>query len=1160
MKKLYIHFVTYTGLFALLVLGNASVAQEWNAISSNTATAAQVELLTSIGSRSTLHVTIPGFSLEQVMVQGREEEIVRLSGAQPLQEPGAPDLVSVTASLLIPATAEMGFTVTSSKFIDYQDISIAPSLGERMRTTNTSATDYSYGAAYSRNEFFPGNMALLNRPYIVRDYRGQSANIFPFQYNPITHTLRVYYDITISIEQVGNQGENQMSAKMTSQAADPEFQQVYNKLFLNQPQTKYAQVSENGRMLIIAYGEYIPAMKSFVEWKNTRGIPTEIVDVASIGDANSIKQYVSDYYYSKGLTYLLLVGDNNQVPTITLTNGGSDNSYAYVAGDDHYPDLFVGRFSAENEAQVKTQADRTINYEKYPDAGANWYENATGIGSELGPGDDGEYDFQHTRNMMGDLLKYNYTKASELYDGSQGGADASGNPDARMVVDNINNGTGLMMYIGHGSSSLWSTTQFSRNNVADLRNAGKYPFIWSVACGNGDFVNGTCLAEDLLRASYKGQPTGAIAALMASGEQSWYPPMEAQDEMVDLLVESKTGNIKRTFGGISMSGCMKMMDTYGIGANKVTDTWNIFGDPSVMLRTARPTDMVIDHSPVIGLGSRVFTVRTTSNDVQATLSLDGQILGSAISVNGSATIHLIAPAEGTKMLLCVTGYNKVPYLTEINVIKEPTAIYNSQPANHNRMISPKTNFSWTPGEGGVAQSYLFSLGTNNPPTNLANGIVITDTFCIPKVDLAYNTDYFWRVDAVNSYGKAKGIVNTFRTAYRPDEDFETSKFPSSNWTAAGDVNWQIDLKSSYNGSQSSRSGIISDGRYSSLQYNCNVTSCDFVSFWRKVSSEPGGDKLLFLVDGVVVGSWSGNKDWSCQSYPIDPGQHLLEWRYTKNESVSQGEDCAWIDDIYLPIHKEVMAFVAPNAEICQGYPISTGGIADNFSSVHWTTSGDGKFSDAGLESPAYTPGAGDNTSGTVQLSMIVQGNPLCNPLQRNLDLTILASPQISLPADTTLDAAQRLFLNAEVAGNNTYLWLPGGETTPQLSLDSTGIGFGTKSLTLQITGPNGCMRESTITVNFANQSELRNSPTELFTIYPNPAKGQINLASIQADLHIQRVSISNAFGAQVYLSGPCTLPSSAPLGIAIDGLPNGFYVVTVESLEGISTRKLLING
>ena len=1160
MKKIYPHFIILTGLFALLGLGHTSFAQEWKAITSKTAAAAKVELLRSTGSSNTVHVTIPGFSLEQVTVQGREEAIVRLAGAQPLQASGAPDLVSVSASFLIPATAKMGFSVISSKFIDYQDISIAPSQGERMRTTNPSAIDYAYGAAYSRDEFFPGNMVSLNRPYIVRDYRGQSANIFPFQYNPLSRTLRVYYDITISIEQTGNQGENPMPAKLVPQATDPEFQQVYNKLFLNQPQTKYAQVSENGRMLIIAYGEFIPAMKSFVEWKNTSGIPAEIVDVASIGDANSIKQYVSDYYYTKGLTYLLLVGDDKQVPTVAVTEGFSDNSYAYVAGDDHYPDFFVGRFSAENEAQVKIQAERTINYEKYPDPSAKWYENATGIGSELGPGDDGEYDFQHISKMMDDLLKYNYTETSEMFDGNQGGADIAGNPDAKMLVDNINSGIGLMLYTGHGSSSLWSTTQFSRADVADLQNVGMYPFIWSVTCGNGNFVNGTCLAEDLLRASYKGQPTGAIAALMSSGAQSWYPPMDAQDEMVDLLSESKTGNIKRTFGGISMSGCMKMMDTYGIGANKVTDTWTIFGDPSVMLRTATPTAMVVNHSAVIGFGARVFTVSINSTDAQATLSLDGQILGSAKSENGIATINLGAPAEGTKMLLCVTGYNRIPYLTEINVIKEPVAVCATLPANHHRMISPKTDFSWTPGTGGAPQNYIFFLGTDNPPSNLVNGIVIADTFCIPTLDLAYNTDYFWRVDAVNGDGTARGIVNTFRTAYRPDEDFETSKFPRSNWTTAGDEDWQIDLMTSYNNSQSSRSGNIGDGSYSSLLFNCNVTSCDFVRFWKKVSSEQGGDKLQFLLDGVVVGSWSGNIEWSSQSYPVDPGQHILEWRYAKNESVSQGEDCAWIDDIYLPVHQEVMAFVAPNAETCQGYPFTTGGIADNFSSLQWTTTGDGKFSDPGLESPTYIPGAADYASGTVQLSMMVQGNPLCNPLQRNLNLTILESPQISLPADTTLDITQTLMLDAEVAGNNTYLWLPGGENTPQLSIDSTGIGIGTKSFTVQVTGPNGCIRESTIAVTFMIQDELRESSTDLFTIYPNPAKAQINLASISADLHIQRVSISNAYGAQVYLSGPCTLPSSATLGIAIDDLPDGFYVVTVESQEGISTRKLLING
>lgn len=1156
MKNIYAHFVVLTGLLFLLVLGQTSAAQEWKAISSDSPAAAKVELLSSAGSNSIVHVSVPGFSLEQVTIQGRKEAIVRLGGSQPLQESGAPDLVSLTASFLIPATAKMGLTVTSSNFIDFQDISIAPSLGERMRSADPG--DYSYGSAYSLDAFYPGNMALLNRPYIVRDYRGQSAIIFPFQYNPVSRTLRVYYDITISIEQIGDQGENPMPENIPSQSADPEFQQVYKNLFINNSGTKYTQVSETGRMLIIAHGAFIPAMKSFVEWKNTSGIQTEIVDVASIGDAASIKQYVSDYYYSKGLTYLLLVGDDKQVPTISVTNGASDNSYAYVVGDDHYPDFFVGRFSAENEAQVSTQAERTINYEKFPDPSANWFGNATGIGSELGPGDDGEYDYQHIHNMLGDLLNDNFSKTSEFFDGSQGGADAAGNPDANMVVNSFNSGTGVMLYIGHGTTKLWGTSQFSGSNVADLRNTGKYPFIWSVACGNGNFVNGTCLAEELLRASYKGQPTGAVAALMSSSAQSWYPPMEAQDEMVDLLAAGNTGHASRTFGGISMSGCMKMMDTYGIGANKVTDTWTIFGDPSVMLRTARPTTIAVNHSPAIGYGKTIFTVRTNSNGAQVTLSFDGKILGSAKSENGTALIRLAAPASGAKMSLCVTGYNRIPYLTEINVIKEPSAVFAPQPANHHRMISPSTKFSWTPGEGGSPQSFMFFLGTDNPPTNLANGIVMTDTFCFPAIGLAYNTDYFWRVDAVNNDGTATGNVYTFRTANRPDEDFETTRFPKSNWTTTGDENWKIDTESSYSGSQSSRSGIIKDGNFSTLLYSCNVTSCDFVGFWKKVSSEPGGDKLQFLIDGIVVGNWSGSLDWSYQSYPVDPGEHTLEWRYAKNGSFAQGEDCAWIDDIYLPVHPEVVAIVAPNAEICQGYPFTTGGIADNYSSVQWTTNGDGSFNDPGLESPTYTPGEADNISGTVQLSMTVQGNPLCNPLQKRLDLTLPESPRIALPADTTVDLTQKIVLNAEVAGNNTYLWLPGGETTPQLSVENTGIG--TKSFTLQVTGPNGCMKESTISVNIVNQNEIRENATDIFTIYPNPAKGQLNLAAIPSDLHIQRISISNAYGAKVYLSGPCTLPSSTPLEIAIDGLPHGFYLVTVESQEGVSTRKLLING
>ena len=66
-----------------------------------------------------------------------------------------------------------------------------------------------------------------------------------------------------------------------------------------------------------------------------------------------------------------------------------------------------------------------------------------------------------------------------------------------------------------------------------------WPFIWSVACVNGEFNVGTCFAETWLRATDSdGNPTGAIATLMSTVNQAWNPPMEGQDEMNAIFVES----------------------------------------------------------------------------------------------------------------------------------------------------------------------------------------------------------------------------------------------------------------------------------------------------------------------------------------------------------------------------------------------------------------------------------------------------------------------------------------------------------------------------------------------------------------------------------------------------------------------------------------------
>ena len=242
----------------------------------------------------------------------------------------------------------------------------------------------------------------------------------------------------------------------------------------------------------------------------------------------------------------------------------------------------------------------------------DWFTRAIGIASSEGTGDDNEYDYEHIRNINTDLLNFTYTYAAELFDGSQGGNDAPGNPSPAMVSTEVNTGSTIINYCGHGSTNAWSSSGFSSSDVNNLVNENMWPFIWSVACVNGNFVGGNCFAEAWLRAENNGEPTGAVATLMSTINQSWNPPMCGQDEMVDILVESYSGNIKRSFGGLSMNGCMQMNDEYGSAGWEMTDTWNCFGDPSVMVRTAMPQTMTVTHLPHIFLGSTSFVVNANA--------------------------------------------------------------------------------------------------------------------------------------------------------------------------------------------------------------------------------------------------------------------------------------------------------------------------------------------------------------------------------------------------------------------------------------------------------------------------------------------------------------------------------------------------------------------
>ncbi|MCX6269838.1 MAG: C25 family cysteine peptidase [Bacteroidetes bacterium] len=727
-------------LWLLLILcGWFSYSQggKWIPVGSDTPSPVSVKLISGTPGHTSVSISLPGFLLNPVNLGKEKTYTVTLAGTTPLLSQGDPDLPKVTFSLCIPDQGLTDLRIDSALYRDFYDILIAPSKGNLSRDNDPDDVVYTYARSYHQNAWFPGKLCETREPFILRDVRGQTVIIHPFLYNPVTRVLRVYYKIYVTLLSKEGEGINPLLRKKPVHACQTEFSEIYNNQFLNYAVPDYTPLSEEGNMLIISYGSFIPYLQDFVNWKTRLGIPVTVVDVATLGTAANIKTFVQNFYQENGLTYLLLVGDNAQVPTFMAAAGPSDNTYGYVAGNDHYPDLFVGRFSAETALHVQTQVEKVLLYEMNPVSNGIWLEKGIGVASDQGPGDDAEYDYQHIRNLRSQLLNYSYSGCSELYDGSQGGVDAAGNPTTTMVSNEINSGVGIILYCGHGSDVSWGTSGFSNTQVNTLTNNGMLPIIWSVACVNGNFPATTCFAEAWLRARQGDQLTGAVATLMSTINQSWNPPMEGQDEMVSILTESYPGNIKRTFGGISMNGCMKMNDTYGTDGYDMTDTWNCFGDPSLMVRTTTPLSMTVTHNPNAFMGSSQFLVNCNVEGAKVCICLNGQILGTALVNGGSATIVFTGPLSAIDTLnLTVSAYNYIPYLADIPVIPAsgPYIIYNQSFVND---ASGNNN-----GLVDYGENILLSFTIQNVGLQLANNVVVSLTTADPYITITDNTAFF----------------------------------------------------------------------------------------------------------------------------------------------------------------------------------------------------------------------------------------------------------------------------------------------------------------------------------------------------------------------------------------------------------------------------------
>jgi hypothetical protein len=696
-----------------------------------------------------------------------------------------------------------------------------------------------------------------------------------------------------------------------------------------------------------------------------------------------------------------------------------------------------------------------------------------------------------------------------------------------------------------------------------------FPFIWSVACVNGDFVSNTCFAESWLRANQDGEPTGAIAALMSTINQSWSPPMEGEDEMVDILVESYYDNIKRTFGGLSMNGCMKMNDSYGSDGDQMTDTWNCFGDPSVMVRTAYPFSLSVDYQDPVPLGTTELTVTTNATEGLVSLTFQNQIIASAY-INGGSAILTFSPLNNLEeFTLTVTSYNRTPFISTLTVVGQPGQVLNPVPADGQGNIVPFTKLYWEDGLGGIPDQYTVYFGTDNPPTNIVNGDIVYDKIYTLPAELQYETQYYWRIDATNQYGTTVGQIWQFITAAPPDENFETGDFLSFDWTFGGDLPWIIDSENPYNGLYCAKSGIIGDNQTSSLAVELEIDAIFSVpiSFYKMISSDIG-DKLQFIIDDEIVDEWTGLTAYSLETYLVTAGVHTFEWRYVKNASGSVGDDCAWIDYIYFPPLSNPQVNAGDDATICEGTTYTLSGQAINYNSLEWISSGDGTFDDPAILNPLYTPGQQDYETGSAVITltvytqtqsvsddMVLHFNPLpdvpSNPVGPTY-VDIYYTPSSEYTSEGALNATSYSWkLTPEDAGN---LLSDGSECIVNWNSGFLGIA------TLSVKGINDCgqgpysdVLEITVdnTVGF-DENDMN------INILPNPNSGQFKVDIYTAKQERISIRILDLLGNKVFEDNSAQINGNFSRIFDLRNNKKGLYMLFIDGDSFRVNKRVII--
>lgn len=611
-------------------------------------------------------------------------------------EAGSPDLPLLRQLVSVPAGSNFRIVVRQA---DYQTIFLESDFpGHLLFPAQPSAIKTGEppeftldSTVYRKDRFFGKDVASMEYLGIARDQALARLTVSPFQYNPVTNSLRVLRSATIEIEytDTDHQKEVRLRQKGRSHFFNPAATGVLQG---SPPATRDSISTVPGKYVIVSDTMFQSSLQPFIQWKTQKGF--EVVEAylfdPQVGSTpSSIRAYLKSLYDQATPTdpapvYVLLAGDPELVPTFQGQNGAHPTDMYYGEyTNDYIPDAYVGRFSATDTAELNAQIRKTLAYERYELHNPSYLDRAVLIA-----GHDGTFAATHGNGQV------NYIENEYMSSANGFQTDSYLHPGSAtqkyQILQSLSDGFTIANYTAHGRSFGWENPQLFIADLSDLQNTGKYGLMIGNACLTNQFALPLSFGEAVMRLENRGA-TGYIGG---SNNTYWdedfywavgvtslitaFPSFQGTSEgAYDLLFHTHNQPFERWYtsqGQIMFAGNLSVTLS---GSHRIPYYWevyNLMGDPSLMPYLGEPSPIPASYIPVLPVGLPQKEVITEPYATVAISKNDSLIAAVQADENGQATLQFTPFTQTGNLLLVITAQNKQPLTDTISII-DPTGPY-----------------------------------------------------------------------------------------------------------------------------------------------------------------------------------------------------------------------------------------------------------------------------------------------------------------------------------------------------------------------------------------------------------------------------------------------------------------------------------------------------